>query len=234
MNTSKPKDVFENIAAIYAQTVDIKPIHVYYERPNVLSLLPNKLAGLKVLDIGCGSGWYAEMLAAADADVTALDASPTMVELTKKRLQGKGQVHLADLEQPLSFLQANSFDLIVAPIVIHYVKDWAPLFLELSRVIKKQGIIVLSTHQPHTEISMFKLDNYYEKVLLTDYWKDIGEVKYYHHTLHELSAALYQAGFLIERMLEPKALPEMQKQDPELYASVSTRPWLLFVRAVKI
>jgi len=233
-STKSPKDVFENIAAVYAETVDSKPIHVYYERPNLWSLLPNNLAGLQVLDIGCGSGWYAEKLVEAQTQVTALDASPTMVELTKQRLKGKGKVYLADLEQPLSFLQDNNFDLIVASLIIHYVKNWLPLFAELARVIKRQGILVFSTHQPHMEATLFKLKNYYQKILITDHWKDVGEVKYYHHTLHELSEGLYQAGFLIERLLEPAPLPEMQKYDSIMYKNITAHPWLLFVKAIKI
>lgn len=77
---------FEYIASTYAASVDTKAIHLYYERPHLCSLLPKTLAGKQILDIGCGSGWYAEYLHKAGANVTALDASPTMVELTKKRL----------------------------------------------------------------------------------------------------------------------------------------------------
>lgn len=58
----EPVGNFEDVALIYAEVVDTKPIHIYYERPHTKSLLPQSLVGLNILDIGCGSGWYAEQL----------------------------------------------------------------------------------------------------------------------------------------------------------------------------
>ena len=90
-----------------------------------------------------------------------------------------------------------------------------------------------STHQPHTEFSLHKIKNYFDKVQITDYWEGIGEVKFYHHTLHELAVGLYKSGFLIERILEPLPLPEMQSIDPQMYNHIATIPWFLFVKAIK-
>jgi len=230
---SASKRSFEQIAKTYAESVDTKPIHIYYNRPNFLSLVPVNLNHLNALDIGCGSGWFSEYLLKAGAQVTALDVSPTLVELTKQRIGGKGKVHVADLNKPLDFLPDKTFDLIIASLVIHYVDDWTQLFASLGRVIKPNSILVFSTHQPHTEIELFHLENYYQKVPIIDHWKDVCEVQYYHHTLHDLSDSLYNAGFLIERMLEPPPLPELQNADPEMYKNITTRPWILFVRAIK-
>jgi ubiquinone/menaquinone biosynthesis C-methylase UbiE len=225
---------YENIAHAYAKTVDEKPIHVYYERPHLWSLIPENLANLKVLDVGCGSGWHASKLQSKGAHVTALDASAKMVELTKARLQNKCECHVADLEKPLPFLKDKSFDHIIAPLVIHYVKDWAPMFQELGRVLKKDGTLTFSTHQPQTDVTIFKLDNYFTKTLLVDNWPNIGEVRFYHHTLHELGESLYKGGFVIERLLEPLPLEGMKEADPQMYAKVTTQPWLLFIRARKV
>lgn len=224
---------FDSIAQAYAETVDTKPIHLYYERPHLWSLLPANLKGLNVLDLGCGSGWYAEQLQKAGAQVTALDASPIMIELTKKRLNHQGRFYLADLEKPLYFLDAHEFDIILAPLVIHYIKDWEPFFLRLSKTLKPNGLFIFSTHQPHTEMNLFQLSNYFEKTLLKDYWPHIGEVQFYHHTLHEMSQALYQANLIIEKMLEPLPLPSFQEVDPQMYENISKKPWFLFVRAKK-
>jgi len=227
-----PNTSFENIADKYAHAVDEKPIHAYYERPNLLSLLPEKISGLNILDLGCGSGWYAEYLTQKGAKVWAIDASSTMVELTKKRVP-EAQVYQADLEEPLEILKNELFDLIIAPLVIHYIKDWHGLFTRLADKLKQKGHLIFSTHSPHTQYVGFNLKNYFEKTLITDYWENVGEVKFYHHSLHELAEGLSQAGFVIEKMLEPMPLSEMKNADPKMYENVTTKPWFLFVRAMK-
>lgn len=70
MSNTSPGQYFEQVAKAYAEKVDEKPIHRYYERPNLWSLLPEQLSGLTILDLGCGSGWYAEQLVKQGAHVT--------------------------------------------------------------------------------------------------------------------------------------------------------------------
>lgn len=222
---------FEHIAENYSAIVDTKAIHIYYERPHLWSLLPSNLSGLYVLDIGCGSGWYAEQLNKKGAKVSAIDASTKMIALTKNRLKDQGEFYVADLQGPLNFLSDTSFDLVIAPLVIHYIKEWGPFFFEIARVLKPGGQFILSTHQPQTEVDQFNLDNYFSKVLIEDNWPGVGDVRFYHHTLHELADSLYKAGFVIERLLEPQPLPELKAADPKIYENILKKPWFLFVRA---
>lgn len=231
--SNDPIGDYEHIADDYAEAVDNKPIHVYYERPGTWALLPQQLTGLRVLDVGCGSGWYAEQLVKAGCKVTAIDISARMVELTQQRLQEKAEVIQANIEKPLDFLADNTFDIIIAPLVIHYVEDQHALMKELARVLKSQGLLIFSTHQPHGVFYRFKLKNYFTPQIIHDYWASLNiTVQYYHHSWHDLSDSLYQAGFIIEKITEP--LPQDGlRQDPELYQLITTQPWFLFVRAVK-
>ncbi len=225
---------FESISAEYLKTVDDKPIHCFYQRPHLLSLLPKDINDLSILDLGCGSGWYTEQLLARGATVTALDNSQTMVDYTLQRIHHQAKVIHADLEKPLDMLKSESFDLLIAPLVIHYIKDWTPLFKELARVLKMSGKLIFSTHQPQAEHYLFHLDNYYKKQQITDTWENVGKVSYYHHTLAELVTSLIDAGFSIEKWLEPQPLKEMQKAAPEMYEKITKNPWILFIRVVKV
>jgi magnesium-protoporphyrin O-methyltransferase len=55
-------------------------------RAQMLSRLPDDLRGARVLDAGCGAGQMTTELAALGADVTAVDISPSLVEIARQRL----------------------------------------------------------------------------------------------------------------------------------------------------
>ena len=103
------RPVYQDIADRYAGEVDTRPVNAFYERPAVLSVLP-PLAGTRGLDAGCGPGWYTEQLVARGADVTAFDAVPRFVELTRARVGGRARVLRADLKRPLDFAADATFD----------------------------------------------------------------------------------------------------------------------------
>ena len=54
-------------------------------RAEILSYLPQDLAGARVLDAGCGTGALAVEAARRGAQVTAIDLSPTLVDLARER-----------------------------------------------------------------------------------------------------------------------------------------------------
>src|SRR5690606_20101645 len=97
---STQPDAYNSYAEIYAQASEYKPYNAYYDRPAVLSLLP-EVQGLKVLDAGSGPGIYAAWLLDQGASVTGIDGSPTLVEIARTRTGGRGIFHVADLSQPL-------------------------------------------------------------------------------------------------------------------------------------
>lgn len=232
MNNDHDISNYDSFADKYAAGVDQRPIHIYYERPGTWSLLPKQLQGVNVLDVGCGSGWYAEQLINAGCQVTAIDANAKMVAATQKRLQGLGKVIQADLQKPLDFPLA-SFDIVVAPLVIHYLKDLKAAMKEIARIIKPKGLFIFSVSQPQSEFYLNNLSNYFQKQIITDHWPWVNaDVQHFHYTLEDYVESLYEAGFVVERMLEP--LPkEGLKQDPKLYQLITTKPWFLFVRALK-
>jgi 2-polyprenyl-3-methyl-5-hydroxy-6-metoxy-1,4-benzoquinol methylase len=87
---------YEGKVRAYAEAVDTKTWNADYERPATVSLLP-PLKNLRVLDAGCGSGWYAEYLLNHGATVTAFDFSPEFVALTEARVGTRARVLQADL-----------------------------------------------------------------------------------------------------------------------------------------
>ncbi len=223
---------YKGKAKKYAQMVDESPWNVHYERPAVVSLLP-PLEGAKVLDVGCGSGWYAEYLLSRGAVVVSFDLNPEFVAMTELRVKQKAKVHQADLSRPLNFAEDGEFDVVLCPLVMHYLKDWQPAFHEFYRVLKPHGILVFSTHHPFNDWKQFDKENYFDVELLEDEWEGVGQVKYYRRPLTLISQDLASAGFLVKRLLEPQPTEEFRQVHPEGYKRLSMNPWFLAISAIK-
>jgi SAM-dependent methyltransferase len=222
---------YEGIARKYAETVDAKPWNAYYERPATISLLP-PLMNAKVLDAGCGSGWYAEYLLSRGATVTALDLNSEFVALTRSRVGARARVLQADLSRPFDFAGDGEFDVALSALVLHYLRDWQPALCEFHRVLKPHGALVFSTHHPFMDWKLFNKEDYFAIELLEDEW-DIGKVRFYRRPLTAISQDLDSAGFYIERLLEPQPTEDFRLAHPEGYERLAKNPWFLFVRARK-
>jgi magnesium-protoporphyrin O-methyltransferase len=75
-------------------------------RATLLNWLPNDLTGLRVLDAGCGTGALAVEAAHRGAIVTAIDLSPTLVDLARERAPKTFNVASASI----TFLAGDMFD----------------------------------------------------------------------------------------------------------------------------
>ena len=93
-------------------------------RAELLSILPHDLKGARVLDAGCGAGQMAMELAERGAHVVAVDISPSLLDVARRRtpehLRGRIEFHAGDMLDP-SF---GTFDAAVAmDSLIHYGAD---------------------------------------------------------------------------------------------------------------
>ncbi|QJW48490.1 class I SAM-dependent methyltransferase [bacterium BFN5] len=192
--------------------------------------------GKKVLDAGCAAGWYSQWLLEHGATVTALDFSPRMIEMTKKRVGNKADVIQADLNNPLSFLADSSLDIILSSLTLHYLKDWTGIMSEFYRTLKQSGYMVISVHHPFMDFTEFKCHNYFATELLQDEWATPDgkvPVQFYRRPLHEIISSVLNAGFLIEKLLEPMPTEKFLELQPRIYELLTKNPHFLFLKARK-
>ncbi len=229
-------NAYETLAAAYAAAIETKPHNAYYERPATLSLMP-EVKGQRVLDAGCGPGVYSAWLMEHGAEVVAVDASPQMVELAKQRLGPTIDVRQADLGQPLTFLQDASFAVVLCPLVLEYIEDWRGTFAEFYRILRPGGHLVFSVTHPFFDYLYFKSGNYFATELVGSEWRGFGAVRVYmpsfRRSLGATLSPLAEAGFCLEKILEPQPTDEFKKADPKHYEELSRQPCFLCVRARK-
>lgn len=228
-------DSYEKMAEYYFTFVDTKPFNAYYERPATLSLLP-AVKGKSVLDAGCAAGWYTNWLVEEGANVTALDFSPNMIEMTKRRVGSRAKVLRADLNEPLDFIADNSTDIVLSSLTLHYLKEWNAVMAEFARIIKQDGTLVFSVHHPFMDFHYFHRNNYFLTELLEDEWttnKEKVKVQFYRRPLCKIISPVIQAGFLIEELAEPMPTERFKELQPKAYEKLTRNPHFLFIRARK-
>jgi SAM-dependent methyltransferase len=102
------------------------------------------LAGLHVLDAGCGDGTYAIRAAQLGARVTAIDYSRAMLDAARRRAEVAGVcVNWCGGRAEALPLQTASFDLVIAVTVLCGVSDPADAVREMARVVRPGGAVVI-------------------------------------------------------------------------------------------
>ena len=236
MNSDSAPFSYDSIAAEYASKVDAAPYNALYERPAMLAMLPD-VDGARILDAGCGSGWYAERLLERGASVDAIDASAGMAKFASERirrlpeeLSARASVRVADLAAPLPFEPA-SFSGVLSPLVLHYLKDWRPTLREIHRVLRPGGWLLFSTHHPAADARRFATEDYFRTEKVKDYWEWAGEVEFYRRSLTEIFASLRDAGFLINAVVEPMPTDGLREARPDSAATLMRQPEFLILMA---
>jgi 2-polyprenyl-3-methyl-5-hydroxy-6-metoxy-1,4-benzoquinol methylase len=236
--TDKPiaLDAYETLADSYASVIDTKPHNAYYERPATLSLLP-EVTGKRVLDAGCGPGVYSQWLIEHGADVVAVDASTRMIELTKQRLKRTTDIWQADLSKPLTFLESSSFDVVMSPLVLNYIQDWSVTLGEFYRLLVPEGTLVFSVSHPFFDYTYFNSQNYFATELVGSTWQGFPNVQVhmpsFRRSLADTLNPVIEAGFRLEKILEPKPTKDFKEADPEDYEELMRQPVFLCIRARK-
>jgi SAM-dependent methyltransferase len=118
--------------------------HSPIEPHQLLVRASQSLAPGKALDVACGAGRHAIYLAAAGWLVTAVDASPVGIEVTRHRAAEHGvmiEAVTADLEQGQFIIRPDAYDLIC---IFYYLQR--DLFPELKAGLRAGGTFVGAIH----------------------------------------------------------------------------------------
>ncbi|UNP77658.1 class I SAM-dependent methyltransferase [Bacillus nitratireducens] len=98
----------------------------------------------QVIDIGCGGGIYTKELALMGAkSVVGLDFSKEILQAAKENCKGFPNISFIHGDAHNIPYPNETFDLIISRAVIHHLQD-IPIFIrEASRILKKDGILIL-------------------------------------------------------------------------------------------
>lgn len=198
--------------------------------PALLSLL-GAVDGKRVLDAGCGEGYLSRMLAQRGASVVAADYSEKMLEIAGRRTPpGLAIEYVHANFERLEFLQAGTFDVVVANMVLQDLAGYQAAIREAHRVLTPPGAFVFSILHPCFSTPgsgwvtnetgdrlHWKVDAYFDEIAVDLGWpRGAGEgILHFHRTLTSYHRAIREAGFVVEALLEPKPSDAMLAKHPE-------------------
>jgi ubiquinone/menaquinone biosynthesis C-methylase UbiE len=208
--------------------------------PAFLDLLPD-VTGKMGLDVGCGEGYNTRLFAQRGAQMFAVDVAPAFVrlacEMERKEKNAIRYLAASALELPFAPLQ---FDFATAVMSLMDLPDHGLALKEIHRVLRAGGFLQFSiTHPcfsppyrrllrtPQGKAYAVEVGQYFERVDgKIDRWLFSAaphhvkaglkpfEVPVFHRTLAEWLNAVMQAGFVLERIVEPSADEDTARRVP--------------------
>jgi SAM-dependent methyltransferase len=212
------------------------------EWPDLQSMV-GSVAGDKVLDLGCGYGWFCRWAAENGArEALGLDVSRKMIKRAEgweKREGVRAGYKVVDLDEWDG--EEGRYDLVYSSLALHYVRDVRRVFGKIYDTLILGGRFVFSIEHPlftaplvpqcdeqkgSWELSSYHLEG--ERVRL---W--LGEeVRKQHRSLTTYMEGLLESGFRLEAFREWKPGEEQLREHPE-WGMELHRPIFLLIGARK-
>ncbi len=229
-------ELYTKFAQQYDAAVQDNVYNALLDRVTLLSMSGN-LSGLDILDLGCGPGVYAKyLLEQKVSNLTCIDASEEMIDIVKNKFGERVTAYSQDLSTGLPKEKSNSADVVICPLMIHYLKDLSPLFQDISRVLRDEGYFIFSTHHPFSDFKYSRSRNYFKQEQITQEWDTVGtsvKVTFYRRSLTEIINAITENGMCVTELSEGKVDVKAEDISTELYGYLSKNPAFIFIKCEK-
>lgn len=213
------------------------------EWPVLASMLPD-VADRRVVDLGCGFGWFSRWATEHGAtSVLGIDVSTKMLDRARSETDATPiEYRCCDLD--VLDLEPCSADLVFSSLTLHYVHDLYRLLVTIAESLAPGGSLVFSVEHPifsaptvqdfETRAGgrrFWPLDNYLVEGERVRHWFVDGVVKE-HRTVATYVNTVIDAGLNVDRLVEWGPSADDVESRPEL-ADDLHRPWFLLLSATK-
>lgn len=108
-----------------------------------VGMLTNSLkSGMKVLEIGCGTGFFTKEIVKKPVQLTVIDISPELIEIAKRNIISSNVEFVIDNAYDMTF-NDQTFDAVIGSSVLHHL-DISLSLKEIYRVLKPGGFMAFT------------------------------------------------------------------------------------------
>ena len=154
----------------------------------------------KILDLGCGNGYYSYLLSKIPLNlkITGIDSHLNAIEDAKALIPKEKATFIIGYAEKLPFHE-GAFDKIIMSEIIEHVDDDIKVLKEAKRVLKKGGILVLTTPNKNYPFLWdpinWILEHFFNFHIKNGYFAGIWNQHLRLYTPEELKKKLEQVGF---------------------------------------
>jgi SAM-dependent methyltransferase len=223
------------------------------EWPSLRALLP-ELRGRRVLDLGCGYGWFCRFARDHGASsILGVDVSSRMLERARELSSDTDSHSNSDTTgDTISYLRADletvdlptdAFDVAYSSLAFHYLTHLSALFERVHASLTPGGSLVFSIEHPIVTAAMdpgwiqsengarrWPVDHFADEGSRTTNWLAPGVLKQ-HRTTGTYLNSLIRAGFTIAHVEDWMPTKEQVAARPE-WAEERERPLFMLVAAL--
>ena len=220
--------------------------NILFEMPALFSLLP-ELEGKKVLDLGCGFGEHCmEYVKRGAKRVVGVDISEKMLDVARRENSDDKIEYINMPMEDLGELK-ESFDVVISSLALHYVEAFPEVVEYVFSALNVGGVFIFSQESPLNTCFSGNGDRWTRDengkklhVNLADYCVEgrieskwfVEGVQKYHRMFSTIVNTLVDAGFKVERLIEPYPTKEILEKYPQ-YEDNLHKPDFLIVKCVK-
>ena len=233
-----PKNYLINDAIEYKQT----PGKKFCLNPAFERNLPDG-QNKKLLDVGCGDGFYFQMCHLKGYDYTGVDISPEMIDKAQKMNQ-RDKFLVGSCFKLSEQFQPNSFDVVISSMLFpefDTIEKFSTTLKQINLVLKDDGLFLLGTAHPAFDMYMRKYFLNQENVE-TDFQSYFDSSKMFkvhsinmnitfedhHWTLEDYINGLITSGFKITGIDECKVIDEAKGIDNSYQDRLKVPSYILF------
>ena len=203
--------------------------------------------GTQLLDVGCGSGYFARAMAERGARVTAIDLSPRMIEHARRREDETPlgiDYRVLDAAELASAFEAGSFESATSCVALQDMPSAEPVLRAVHDVLRPGGRFIASILHPCTDTPhrawerepsgrtrWLCIDRYFDREVIEYRWQRWAyafTTAARHAPLEDWFAWILGAGFRLRRFLEPRPSEDALRLHPDLEDATRVPYYVIF------